>query len=62
MEGSGHDGGRGLRRNAIGLPGLVAQSLGVTAVNWDEIPDEPVRPYIFAPARDDYLHLLRWMR
>lgn len=31
MEGSGHDGGRGLRRNAIGLPGLVAQSLGVTA-------------------------------
>jgi amino acid transporter len=31
VEGSGHDGGRGLRRNAIGLPGLVAQSLGVTA-------------------------------
>jgi len=31
VEGSGHDGGRGLRRNAIGLPRLVAQSLGVTA-------------------------------
>ena len=31
MEGSGHEGGRGLRRNAVGLPGLVAQSLGVTA-------------------------------
>src|SRR4051812_42783916 len=25
------NGGRGLRRNAIGLPGLIAQSLGVTA-------------------------------
>src|SRR5919199_593508 len=24
-------GGRGLRRNAVGLPGLIAQSLGVTA-------------------------------
>ena len=31
MEDSGHEGGRGLRRNAVGLPGLVAQSLGVTA-------------------------------
>jgi amino acid transporter len=31
VEGSGHEGGRGLRRNAVGLPGLVAQSLGVTA-------------------------------
>jgi amino acid transporter len=31
VEASGHEGGRGLRRNAIGLPGLVAQSLGVTA-------------------------------
>jgi amino acid transporter len=33
MEGaaSGQEGGRGLRRNAIGLPGLIAQSLGVTA-------------------------------
>jgi amino acid transporter len=31
MEASGHEGGRGLRRNAIGLPGLIAQSLGVTA-------------------------------
>ena len=31
MEASGHEGGRGLRRNAVGLPGLVAQSLGVTA-------------------------------
>jgi hypothetical protein len=44
------------------------------ALNWDEIPDEPVRPGespgsevvesidVLAPARDDYLHLLRWMR
>ena len=62
------------------------------AVNWDEIPDEPVRPGVrrrgfgtndvmlvrsdwepgiragvenidgFGPARDDFLHLLRWMR
>jgi amino acid transporter len=31
MEAPVHDGGRGLRRNAVGLPGLVAQSLGVTA-------------------------------
>jgi amino acid transporter len=31
VEGSGVEGGRGLRRNAVGLPGLVAQSLGVTA-------------------------------
>ena len=31
MEASGQEGGRGLRRDAIGLPGLVAQSLGVTA-------------------------------
>jgi amino acid transporter len=31
VEASEHEGGRGLRRNAIGLPGLVAQSLGVTA-------------------------------
>src|SRR5690242_16934649 len=33
MEGaaSGQEGGRGLRRNAVGLPGLIAQSLGVTA-------------------------------
>jgi amino acid transporter len=31
MEARGHEGGRGLRRNAVGLPGLVAQSLGVTA-------------------------------
>ena len=33
MEGaaSGEQGGRGLRRNAVGLPGLIAQSLGVTA-------------------------------
>src|SRR5206468_5487311 len=31
MEASGVEGGRGLRRNAVGLPGLVAQSLGVTA-------------------------------
>jgi amino acid transporter len=31
VEASGHEGGRGLRRNAVGLPGLVAQSLGVTA-------------------------------
>jgi amino acid transporter len=33
MEGaaSGQSGGRGLRRNAVGLPGLIAQSLGVTA-------------------------------
>ena len=31
MEASGQEGGRGLRRNAIGLPGLIAQSLGVTA-------------------------------
>jgi amino acid transporter len=31
MEASAQDGGRGLRRNAIGLPGLIAQSLGVTA-------------------------------
>jgi amino acid transporter len=31
VEDSGHEGGRGLRRNAVGLPGLVAQSLGVTA-------------------------------
>src|SRR5438067_9220711 len=31
MEASGREGGRGLRRNAIGLPGLIAQSLGVTA-------------------------------
>jgi hypothetical protein len=30
-EGSGHEGRRGLRRNAIGLPRLVAQSPGVTA-------------------------------
>ena len=28
MEASGQEGGRGLRRNAIGLPGLIAQSLG----------------------------------
>ena len=31
MEASGHEGGRGLRKNAVGLPGLIAQSLGVTA-------------------------------
>ncbi|HZR94860.1 MAG TPA: APC family permease [Gaiellaceae bacterium] len=31
MEASGLEGGRGLRRNAVGLPGLIAQSLGVTA-------------------------------
>ena len=31
MEASAHEGGRGLRRNAVGLPGLIAQSLGVTA-------------------------------
>ncbi|MFN2628373.1 MAG: APC family permease [Gaiellaceae bacterium] len=31
MAASGPEGGRGLRRNAVGLPGLVAQSLGVTA-------------------------------
>src|ERR687884_1546984 len=33
MEGaaSGQEGGRGLRRTAVGLPGLIAQSLGVTA-------------------------------
>src|SRR5919201_2301434 len=37
MDASAHDAGhgeregRGLRRNAIGLPGLIAQSLGVTA-------------------------------
>jgi amino acid transporter len=33
MEGaaSGQERGRGLRRNAVGLPGLIAQSLGVTA-------------------------------
>jgi amino acid transporter len=31
MEASGQEGGRGLRRNAVGLPGLIAQSLGVTA-------------------------------
>jgi amino acid transporter len=31
VEASGHEGGRGLRRNAVGLPGLIAQSLGVTA-------------------------------
>src|ERR1051326_1683668 len=31
MEASGQGEGRGLRRNAIGLPGLIAQSLGVTA-------------------------------
>jgi amino acid transporter len=31
MEASGHEEGRGLRRNAVGLPGLIAQSLGVTA-------------------------------
>src|SRR3954449_2124789 len=31
VEASGVEGGRGLRRNAIGLPGLIAQSLGVTA-------------------------------
>src|SRR5919109_1601050 len=31
MEASGVEGGRGLRRNAVGLPGLIAQSLGVTA-------------------------------
>jgi amino acid transporter len=31
VEASGQEGGRGLRRNAIGLPGLIAQSLGVTA-------------------------------
>src|SRR5437763_7161419 len=33
MEGaaSGQEGGRGLRRNAVGPPGLIAQSLGVTA-------------------------------
>jgi amino acid transporter len=31
MEASAQGEGRGLRRNAIGLPGLVAQSLGVTA-------------------------------
>ena len=30
-EGRGEREGRGLRRNAIGLPGLIAQSLGVTA-------------------------------
>jgi hypothetical protein len=53
VEGSGHDGGRGLRRNAVGLPGLVAQSLGVTA------PE--ISAVVFAPAREDYLHLLRWM-
>src|SRR5919205_920186 len=29
--GQGEREGRGLRRNAIGLPGLIAQSLGVTA-------------------------------
>ena len=46
MEGSGHAGGRGLRRNAIGLPG------------WCVVDNIDV----FAPARDDYLHLLRWMR
>lgn len=31
MEASEHAEGRGLRRNAVGLPGLIAQSLGVTA-------------------------------
>jgi amino acid transporter len=31
MEASGQREGRGLRRNAVGLPGLIAQSLGVTA-------------------------------
>src|ERR1041385_3988621 len=31
MEASGQGEGRGLRRNAVGLPGLIAQSLGVTA-------------------------------
>jgi amino acid transporter len=31
METSAQGEGRGLRRNAIGLPGLIAQSLGVTA-------------------------------
>jgi amino acid transporter len=31
MAASGQEGGRGLRRNAVGLPGLIAQSLGVTA-------------------------------
>ncbi len=31
MEGSEHDGGRGLRRKAIGVPRLVAKSLDVTA-------------------------------
>jgi amino acid transporter len=31
MEASAQGEGRGLRRNAIGLPGLIAQSLGVTA-------------------------------
>ena len=31
MEASGQQPDRGLRRNAVGLPGLVAQSLGVTA-------------------------------
>jgi amino acid transporter len=31
MEAPAEEGGRGLKRNAIGLPGLVAQSLGVTA-------------------------------
>src|SRR5690348_8657519 len=35
MEASAQGEGRGLRRNAIGLPGLIAQSLGVTA---PEIP------------------------
>jgi len=32
MEASGQREGRGLRRNAVGLPGLIAQSLGVTAL------------------------------
>jgi amino acid transporter len=31
VEAAEHEGGRGLRRNAVGLPGLIAQSLGVTA-------------------------------
>jgi amino acid transporter len=31
MEASAQGEGRGLRRNAVGLPGLIAQSLGVTA-------------------------------
>jgi amino acid transporter len=31
MEASGHEGGRGLRRSAVGRPGLIAQSLGGTA-------------------------------